>query len=249
MGTPPSTSGRHQSYARSERATRSDARTTRSCWGQRASVWKLHGLVLDRTKDAVRQAPCVGPGPSAVARRSNHPPPALGTWANLIEQQQRLVAHFEQHRVPAWVPSAIRLDARPRPRLGASTRPYRVATARCRHRPPPHAFRQTTPSPAPLSSRRWSMRVRSRTGRSRTRIRRWQCHSRRRRLACPFRELPSAEWPTGSNGGGDDARDRYGHQCHSDSSHGADCVTWSPPREGAVATLRYDPCSLRGWQR
>ena len=48
--------------------------------GNQSSISKLNGLVFDRTQDAVRQASGVGPGPPAVARSSNHPPPALWTW-------------------------------------------------------------------------------------------------------------------------------------------------------------------------
>src|SRR5438874_11567415 len=77
---------------------------------QRA-VEQSHRLVFDRAKDAVGQPSPIAPGSPVIARRSNHPPPCLWTWTDLVEQQQFVAVQLEQHRIPAGISRAVQLNA------------------------------------------------------------------------------------------------------------------------------------------
>src|SRR4026209_1989261 len=78
---------------------------------QRA-VEQSHRLVFDWAKDAVGQPSGIAPGSPVIARRSNHPPPRLWTWTDLVEQQQLVARHLEEDRVPARMARGFWLDAR-----------------------------------------------------------------------------------------------------------------------------------------
>src|SRR5437764_6694833 len=65
------------------------------------SIRQPHRLVLDRAEDAIGQPSRVAPRAARVARRANHPPPALRTGTDCVEQPQLAGGHLEQHRLPA----------------------------------------------------------------------------------------------------------------------------------------------------
>ena len=79
--------------------------------GDDGAVGELHGLVLDRTEDAVGQTPRLAPRAPAVAARAQHPPPLLRRRTHLVEQHQRSTARLEEDGIPRRIPRAVRLHA------------------------------------------------------------------------------------------------------------------------------------------
>ena len=74
-------------------------------------VLQLHGLVLDRPKDSVRQATRFTPGLAVVVAQTEHAPPLNGIRADLIVKLQRAFLGLEEHRIPTGESLAVGLSA------------------------------------------------------------------------------------------------------------------------------------------
>jgi hypothetical protein len=90
---------------------RSDLQAFGAAAGQDRAVLELHGLVLDRPKDAFGQSSRLTPGLAVVLALAKEAPPADRIGADFVIKLQRTFLGLEQHRIPTGETLAIRLGA------------------------------------------------------------------------------------------------------------------------------------------
>ena len=78
--------------------------------GEDRPVLQLHGFVLDRAEDAIRQTSRLAPGLAVVLAEAQHAPPFDRIGAHLVVKLQRAFLGLEEHGIPTRKPFAVGLD-------------------------------------------------------------------------------------------------------------------------------------------
>ena len=79
--------------------------------GQDRAILQLHGLVLDRAEDAIRQPARLTPGLAIVIAEAQQAPPLDRIRADLVIQLQRAFLRLEEHGIPTRESLTVRLRA------------------------------------------------------------------------------------------------------------------------------------------